>query len=386
MDVCKAADSDKKEMIKLLSKLIGKDTTNPPGNEWRAAKVVEEFFKRNKIRYRIFEKEKGRTNIIGYVGSGKPRLIIACHSDVVPAGHGWRTKPFHAKVVGDKIFGRGSVDNKGPLAGMLIAGKMLKKLEPRLKGQVILGCIADEECGSQVGMKYLLNEEKLSGEYAIVPDIGRDLKGIDIAEKGLLFLKVTSFGKQVHGARPEKGVNAVWNMIEFLQPLRKYRMRCGKHGLLSDPTLNLGVVRGGSAPNMVPGECEAQIDIRYLPSQKAENIVRDVKGMLAKVRSGNRKAKFRLEIVDHQRPVNVAGDNKLVKLIKKHARHVTGKEAVPIGIGGTTLVKPLTEKGILAVGFSPGNEMAHMANEYISAKEIMDFSRILCLVCLDLLA
>lgn len=385
MDVCKAADSEKKEMIKLLSKLIGKDTTNPPGNEWRAAKVAKEFFRKNNIRYRIFEKEKGRTNIIGYIGSGKPRIIIACHSDVVPAGHGWRTKPFRAKVRGDKIYGRGAVDNKGPLAGMLIAGKLLKKLESRLNGQVIIGCIADEERGSQAGMKYLLNEGKLRGEYAIVPDIGRDLKGIDIAEKGLLFLKVTSFGKQVHGSRPDKGVNAVWNMLEFLQLLRKYKMKSGKHKLLSGPTMNLGVIKGGNAPNMVPGECEAQIDIRYLPSQRAEDIISDVRGMLAKTRALNRKARFKLEVIDHQRPIDLPVDNDLVKLIKKHARHVTGKEAVPIGIGGTTLVKPLSEKGVMAVGFSPGNEMAHMANEYISAKEIVDFSKILCLVCLDLL-
>ena len=382
----KEAGAGRDEMIRLLSMLIGKDTTNPPGKERRVAEIVREFFRENGIRYRLFEKEKGRTNIIGYIGKGKPRIIIACHSDVVPAGEGWKTKPFRAKVRGDRIYGRGSVDDKGPLAGMLMAGKLLKKLEPMLKGQVILGCIADEERGSKVGMKYLLDEGKLGGEYAIVPDIGRGMRGIDIAEKGLLFLKVTSIGKQVHGSTPDKGINAVWNMLEFLQLIRKYRMRFREHVLLSSPTMNLGVLKGGSAPNMVPGECEAQIDIRYLPSQRAEDIIRDVRAMLAKVRSGNKKARFRLEVMDHQRPVSLGSDNVLVKLIKKHARRITGKEAVPIGIGGTTLVKPLSEKGIVTVGFSPGNETAHMANEFISASEVMDFSRILCLVCEELLS
>jgi acetylornithine deacetylase/succinyl-diaminopimelate desuccinylase family protein len=380
------AESQREETIKLLAKLIAKDTTNPPGNEWKAAKVAKEFFESNRIKYRIFEKEKGRTNILGYIGTGKPRIIIACHSDVVPAGHGWKTMPFSAKVSGDKMYGRGSVDNKGPLAGMLIAGKMLKKLEPRLKGQVILGCIADEERGSLAGMKYLLDEGKLKGEYAIVPDIGRALKGIDVAEKGLLFLRVTSFGKQVHGSMPGRGVNAIWNMLDFLELLKKYRMKSGKHALLSAPTLNLGTIKGGSAPNMVPGECEAQIDIRYLPSQNAESMVRDVRRMFADVRKKNAKARFSLEVVDHQKPIDLAADNELVRAIKKHARHVTGSEARPIGIGGTTLVKPLSEKGIIAVGFSPGNETAHMANEFISIKEITDFSKILCLVCLEMLS
>lgn len=386
MRICaKNVDSQKQEMIRLLSKLIAADTTNPPGNERRAANVVKEFFIRNRIRYRIFEKEKGRANIIGYIGKGKPGIIIACHLDTVPAGEGWKTNPFKAKVRGDRIYGRGAVDNKGPLAGVLVAGGIVKKTESRLRGQIILACVADEERGSQAGMKYLLDAGKIRAKYAIVPDIEHELKRIDVAEKGLLFLKVTSFGKQAHGSTPDKGVNAAWNMIEFLNLLKKYRMKYRKHSLLSPPTMNLGIIKAGNAPNMVPGECEAQIDIRYLPSQKTGDIIRDVKGMLAGIERRDGKAKFRFEVVDNQPPVDVGEDNGLVTLIKKHVKAVVGKEATTIGISGTTLIKPLAEKGILAVGFSPGKGMAHMANEFISIKETMDFSKTLCLVCLDLL-
>lgn len=386
MNTQKAVDSEKGGMIKLLSKLIAADTTNPPGNEWRAAEVVEKFFKKEKIKYRIFEKGKGRTNIIGYIGKGKPRLIIACHLDVVPAGDGWKTDPFKAKISKGKIYGRGSVDDKGPLASMLIAGKILRNFEKKLKGQIILACVADEERGSKYGMYYLLKEGKLKGEYGIVPDIEREMKKIDIAEKGLLHLKITSFGKQAHGSRPEQGVNAVWNMIEFLNLLKKYRMRYRKHPLLSDPTNNLGVIKGGSAVNIVPGECEVLLDFRYLPSQKAKDIIKDVKNMFRQVRRKNKKAKFKLEIIDRQKPVEVEKDNILIRTIKKHAKKVIGKEPGLIGLPGTTVVKPLVEKGILAVGFSPGEEVAHQANEYISVKELTDFSKILCLVCLDILS
>jgi len=385
MNVEKTVDEHKREMIALLSKLIAANTSNPLGNEYLAANVVKKFFRKNAIRYKVFEKAKGRTNLIGYVGEGRPRLIIACHLDTVPAGKGWATDPFKAKVKGGKVYGRGAVDNKGPLAGMLIAGAVMKKLEKRLKGQVILACVADEEAGSKLGMFHLLETGKLRGEYAIVPDIEHELKKIDVAEKGLLFLEVTSLGRQAHGSRPDLGINAVWNMVDFLEIFRHYKMKARKHPLLSAPTINLGTINGGEAPNIVPDECTARIDIRYLPSQKAEAIISDVRRMLAAVERRNRKAKFRLEVIDDQKPVEVDGDNGLVRSIRKNVRAVTKHDAELIGIAGTTLVKPLAAKDIKAVGFSPGEGLAHTSNENISVSELSAFAKILCLVCLDLL-
>jgi succinyl-diaminopimelate desuccinylase len=375
-------NSRKGEMISLLRDLVAADTTNPPGNEWRAAKVVERFFRKNRIKYKIFEKEKGRTNIIGYIGKGKPRLIIACHLDVVPPGDGWKTNPFRMKIRGGKAYGRGTNDDKGPTASSLIAGKILKKFEKNLRGQVILACVADEETGSKYGMYHLVNTGKLKGEYGIVPDTEHRMKKIDIAEKGHMRLKIISVGKQAHGSRPQDGVNAIWNMIEFLNILRKYRMRFRRHELLSDPTNNLGVIR---AANIVPGECEILLDFRYLPSQKGSGIIRDVRGMLKQVRKRNKKARFRLEVLDNQGPVEVERDNVLIDSIRKHAGKVMGKRPGFIGLSGTTVVKPLVSKGILSVGYSPGENVAHQANEYISIRELMDFSKILCLVCLDML-
>lgn len=385
MDIAKLVDSQKGEMLRLLRDLVSADTTNPPGNEWRAAKVVEKFFKKNGIKYKIFEKVKGRTNILGYIGKGKPRIIIACHLDTVPPGDGWKTNPFRMEIKKGRAYGRGANDNKGPTASVLIAGKILKRFEKKLRGQVVLACVADEEMGSKYGMYYLLNEGKIKGEYAIVPDIDKRMRKIDVAEKGLLHVKITSLGRQAHGSRPQEGVNAIWNMIEFLNLLKGYRMRFKKHSLLSNPTINLGIINGGSTPNMVPDKCEVFLDFRYLPSQKASEITKEIRKMLRDVRKKNRKARFRLDVVEHQKPVEVESDNILVKTIRKHAKSINGIEPEIGGLSGTTLVKPLVKGGMLAVGFSPGGETAHKANEYISIRELTDFSQILCLVCLDML-
>ncbi|MCD6590644.1 MAG: ArgE/DapE family deacylase [Candidatus Aenigmarchaeota archaeon] len=380
-----SSEKTRKELVKLLGNLISKDTTNPPGNEWRAAEVVKKFFEKYRIKYKIFEKEKGRTNIIGYIGCGKPRLLIACHMDVVPPGKGWKTNPFKAVVKGDRIYGRGAVDDKGPLASSLIAGKFLKKIEKNLKGQVILACVADEERGSKYGMYYLLKEKKIHADYAIVPDIPHNMKFIDIGEKGLLFIKVKSLGKQAHGSRPEKGVNAIWNMTEFLNLLRKYKMKYRKNVIFSDPTINLGVISGGNAPNIVPAECEVMLDIRYLPGQKSKDILKDMQKLLKKAKRVNKKMKFKLEVIDDQPPVEIDRNNVLIKAIKRNTKRILGFEPRVKGMSGTTIVKPLSLSGITAVGFSAGSNIAHISNEWVSINELINFSKVLYAVSVDLI-
>ena len=92
-----------------------------------------------------------------------------------------------------------------------------------------------------------------------------------------------------------------------------------------------------------------------------------------------------MEIVDSQRPSEVEKDNILVRKIKKHSKDVIGINPGVTGLSGTTVVKPLVQSGILSVGFSPGKNMAHAANEHVSVRDLLDFSKIMCLVCLDVL-
>jgi acetylornithine deacetylase/succinyl-diaminopimelate desuccinylase family protein len=383
-EISKLVDLERKNLLSLLSELVAKNTTNPPGNEYLAAKVIQKFFEKNRITYETFEKKKGRTNIVGYIGKGSPKLIIACHSDVVPPGDGWKTNPFKLVIKGGKVFGRGVLDNKGPLACALIAGKILKKFEKHLKGQVLIACVADEERGSNYGMKYLLNEGKIRGDYAIVPDVETHLKRIDTGEKGLLFLRIISFGKQAHGSKPERGVNAIWNMIDFLNEFRKYEM-VSKDPDFTKPTKNLGLIRGGIAPNVVPARCEVNLDIRYLPSQQKNEIVKDIKRIIKNVKRKNKKARFKLEIIDDQPPFKLRRGNVLVKSLKKSTLEILGFEAKEYGSSGTTVAKPLARKGMVAVGFGAGGNVAHMANEFCEIQELVDLAKILCLTSLDLL-
>ncbi|MHC4307002.1 MAG: M20 family metallopeptidase [Planctomycetota bacterium] len=374
------------EIIRLSTELIGANTANPPGNEYLAVNNIKKYFSTHGIRYDTFEKFPGRTNIVGYIGKGSPTLLVACHLDVVPPGDGWDTDPFKSVVKNGRIFGRGANDNKGQMASMLVLAKLLKDNESRLNGSLLLIGAADEEKGSRLGLEYLLGECGISADYAIIPDVANNMKIIDVGEKGAMFLNITSYGKQAHGSTPEKGINAIWNMIELLNQLKKLKHKCITHELFSPPTLNLGTISGGAAHNIVPAKCEAKLDIRYLPGETEKEILNNIYEIIASIKKHNPIAKFDITVEAHLPPTRVPTDNPLVSLISKHTKAILGVKPIPIGFSGVTVSKQLIEKGIMAVGFGPGDEdQSHIANESIEIQELMDFGKIMGLVIFDIL-
>ena len=383
--------NEEKGIVDLACSLINAKTENPPGDEILAVRIVEDFFKSLQIPYKIFEKTKDRANIVGYIGGRgerpfAPTLLVACHLDVVPAGDDWKRNPFEAWIENGRIYGRGSCDNKGQMASMMAVAKFLKENESTLKGQFILAGVADEERGSTLGLEYLLNECGIKADFAIIPDVAHNMQLIDVTEKGTLFLEITSHGKQAHGSRPEMGINAIWNMIPLLERIKQLKFKRISHPLHTPPTLNLGSIHGGTSPNIVPAICKAQLDIRYLPDDSSDNVVNDIKNIIKEVEAQYPSAQFDLRIISNQLPTAVPINNPLVELISKHTVSILGTKPQPKGMSGATVTKQLIQKGITAVGFGPGDEAeAHATNESISIKELVDFAKIMALICMDIL-
>jgi acetylornithine deacetylase/succinyl-diaminopimelate desuccinylase family protein len=382
----------REELIGLTCQLIRARTENPPGRESLAAKVVEDYLNELHIPYSLHEKEPDRTNIVARIGppatkKGRAKsLLVACHLDVVPAGDGWETDPFKPYVKNGRIYGRGATDNKGQMAACMVLARFLKENEQRLQGEFILIGAADEEKGSKLGLEYLLEECGLKADYAIIPDVSYGMRKIDVAEKGALFLEITSQGRQAHGSRPEEGINAIWNMLELLQELKTLPFRCTSHRLFTPPTLNLGTIKGGAAMNIVPGKCQAGIDIRHLPGESKEEILERIKTIIQEVEKRNPQARFELKVSDHLAPSSVDENNPLVKLLQRHTEAVLGLRPELIGLSGATVTKQLLQKGVTAVGFGPGSEKeAHVANESIEIQQLADFVEIMAHVCMEFL-
>lgn len=378
-------ESRRQEMIDLITALIASNTENPPGNEHRGAAVLAAFFDRHGIPHESFEAEPGRTNIIGRVGSGKPALLLPGHLDVVPAGEGWDTPPFQAVIRNGRVYGRGAKDNKGPTAACAIAAACAKHCL-KLKGRLLIAGVADEELGSKRGLDFLLDAGKVHADYAIVPDTSGNLKEIYIAEKGLVFVEIVSHGRQAHGSRPDLGCNAIWNLIHLLTKIRAGGLPHRGHPLLSPATQNLGIINGGSAPNLVPARATAVMDFRILPGHTPEDLLAWLRGLLRETERELPGARFELKPQSLQAPIEVPEEHPLVQVIRHAAAEVTGHRPIVRGCSGSTVAKQLLAHGIIAVGYNAGDEGAdHLANESIDLEELLTFSRILLRISVELL-
>ncbi len=380
-EMIRAAATERRELVtKLLVELIQLDTTNPPGNEQIVADYVGRFCSERGIAYQTFDPGGGRTSLIAQIGTGAaPRLLIPAHSDVVPAGEGWSVPPFAGVVKDGWVWGRGTTDNKGSLAGLLAAADFLKTVEGTFRGTLLLGAVADEEHGSDKGMEWLLQEKKVQADMAFVPDFSSNLKAVEIAEKGLVNIRVTFHGKQAHSSTPELGASALNALAEMLCKTERWLPRGSrrKHPLLLPTTCVAAKAEAGIAHNIVPGKATAVFNLRFLPWQTADAITAELREIAEKIAASRPNITVSVEKIGELAPSEVKPDSIAAQALYKAITESTGSAPQFVGIGGATLCKQLIWAGIPAVAFGPGDPaMAHMVDERIAIEELVNYTAV----------
>lgn len=354
---------DVDEIVSLTCRLVEKNTVNPPGNEYLVKEILIEHLKELGAKIEIYEPASGRCNVLGYIGEGSPVVAIICHMDVVPPGEGWDFDPFSPQIKEGKIFGRGTVDNKGPYAASWMGIKALLEADLPFKGTIVLGAVADEERGSLQGIEYLLRKGFLP-DFCLIPDGGR-IDKIVIGEKGRLEVKLQAKGKSAHASEPEKGENAIYKLVNYLYILRHMKFEGDYHGLFTAPTVNLGKIHGGEVPNVVPAKCEATLDIRYPLGMKKDEILHQLSLSASKFEVEVKESDFSVEphLVDEKTPI--------VQIFKMVAKEL-GIDLKVGTVGGVTLAKNLYFRNIPSVVHSPSrNSVAHRANEYVEIENLV---------------
>jgi acetylornithine deacetylase/succinyl-diaminopimelate desuccinylase-like protein len=320
----------------LLQRLIRFDTTNPPGDEAGCSAFVEEVVRQAGCEARLFEKESGRPNLVARLpGAGHaPPLLLQGHVDVVTtAGQDWRHPPFDAVVEDGFVWGRGALDMKGGVAMMIAAFLRAAAAASPPPGDVILCVLADEEAGSDLGARFLVEEhaELFEGVRFALGEFGgftqevagRRFYPVMVAEKQVCWMRATLRGPGGHGSLRMRG-GTMARLARFLDLLDRRRLPVhvtpvprmmveavarelglpgravlprlleprltdrlldllGERGELFDPllhnTVNATVVRGGDKINVVPSEVTVELDGRLLPGQTPDDLERELRAL-----------------------------------------------------------------------------------------------------------
>ena len=228
-------ESRGEEIARFLSELIKVDTTNPPGNETEAAKLVRDKLGELGVDSVLVESEPGRGNVIARVRGEEegPTLLLLSHLDVVPAKpEEWSVDPFSGVIRDGEVWGRGALDCKGPLAVELyVFADIVSRGD--FKGTIVFAATADEERGGVKGVGWLVENrpELIRADYVINEGGGfeipaeKSLFTVQTAEKGVYWFKLKLKGEPGHASIPGAGRNAVVGAAEAVKRISTYKPR-----------------------------------------------------------------------------------------------------------------------------------------------------------------
>ena len=378
-------DAFRNDMVDMQIKLCSIPAISPASSgegEAKKAEVLLDFLKENGfqdiqvIKAPDLDAPSGyRPNLLaGYKGRSSAKTIwIMTHMDIVPPGELslWQGNPFKAWIEGGRIYGRGVEDNQQDMVASLYAIKAFQaeKIKPNFDVGVVL--VADEETGNNKGIDFVLEKANpfRKQDIIIVPDAGNSTGTmIEVAEKGILWLKFKTLGTQAHGSTPEKGINSFRAASFLVTELDRLYQSFGNKNTLFDPPISTfePTKKEANVPNIntIPGEDVFYMDCRVLPKYSLEDVKTAIGNI---VRSVEKKFKVKISVEDVQNAPAApptSPDAPVVKALQEAIQATYGVEGKPIGIGGGTVASFVRKANFNAACWSKCDETAHQPNEY----------------------
>ena len=336
-----------------------------------------------------------RPNLIAkWEGNQKDRTVwILAHADIVPPGNRslWECDPYHIKVDGDRIIGRGVEDNQHGFVSAYLALKAILDSGETLKRSLGLVIVADEETGSRYGLEYILKHHGHifnPSDLIIVPDAGNEHGTmIEIAEKSMLWLKFTVSGRQCHASTPHKGQNSLVGAAELILALAGLKEKFPLSNSLFSPPVSTfeptKIEANVSNVNTIPGRDVFYTDCRILPDYSVDQVIAAAEGI---AKSVGAETGFKIEVETAHRQdaaLPTPSDAQVVTALKKAVLKVTGRNAKPMGIGGGTVAAFFREVGLPAAVWSTCPDTAHQPNEYCLISQVISDAKVFASICQD---
>jgi acetylornithine deacetylase len=292
-------------------------------------------------------------------------LAFLCHTDTVPAAADWDAAlaPF---VREGMLHGCGACDVKGFLACLLTAASELAVTSIKPAVRIVL--TADEEIGC-LGAHRLVAEGRLRARSLVIGE-PTSLHAAR-AGKGYCLGEVTIFGAEAHSAHPQQGRSAIYDAARFLLAIERLadEFAAQRNGFFDPPytTLNVGTLRGGSAKNIVPGECSFLLEWRPIPGQAPDLIPLAIERIGRELQQADAAFRFAFKILRQQLGFETPGDAGLVRAMEA----LTGRAPIAIPFGSEASVFASIAKEIVV--FGPGDmRTAHSPRECVPVSELQE--------------
>jgi acetylornithine deacetylase/succinyl-diaminopimelate desuccinylase family protein len=374
-------------LVTLTRELVALPSENPPGNEAGVAQYIARFFTRLGLEPDLVEKVSGRPNVLVRLrGDGDgPTLLLAGHTDVVPAGTGWASNPYEPVVREGKVFGRGACDMKGGLACILHVMELLVGLRVPLAGSLLCAFTVGEETGGAEGAAYLVERGLITADMGILLEPSEF--ELVLAEEGVLWVSLTTHGTTAHTLNAPTATNAVEKMISLLSCILAERstLLWSEGEAAESLIMSVNTVAGGEKPNVIPGRCNASIDIRIPPrcGLSIETVQERLWRLLERKRSEEPALRVDVAWDVVGRPFEQPIDSEVVHVLGHCVEEVLGKPPRIVGPVPSTdedsdAYHYWTKARIPTVYFGPGKiHQAHAANEHVEVRELVQAARIL---------
>ena len=373
----KYLDGNFEHSIELTQKLVSYNTYDSDSDKLESLKFVEKEIRENcNANVKIYENEVNGPLLIASLEVENPefKFLIQGHMDTVsPEGV---SNPFDAVIKDGTMYGRGSCDMKAGCASIISAFIKSAHLENQ-KGSIYLILTMDEEFSSEQIINVLKNKYIPTCDFALIAE-PTEMK-IITAHKGNAWLDVEFIGKTAHASTPEKGINAIYMASEFINQLRQDVISTYENQrdeIYGVPTMNVGVISGGSKPNVVASDCRVRLDKRYLPGDTMGAFEKEIAEVISTCKSKNSDFEAKIDVIGDWPSVVVPRDNEILLKVKSVLDKTVNKEAEFVtgtfwGEGGF-----IQQYDIPVVYYGPGSiGYAHTPNEQIEIEEIVEVSK-----------
>jgi len=349
--------------VDLLTRMI--KIYSPSGNEEEVSLFLANEMK--KVGFHVHRDEVG--NVIGEIGEGSPVVLLCGHMDTVEG-------EIPVRVEDNQLYGRGSVDAKGPLAAMIMAASNFT--DGGFPGKILVVGVVDEE-GTGKGIQHFV-EEGIQPDYAIFGEPS-GLEKVVFGYKGILTVKVTVETPSGHSAAPWLFENAIEKAMDFWKQINRLHLREEKlkSRFYSITSCLTGIKGGNSSASFIPSHCEILVQLRIPPQLTPEQVFDEVKRKIDRYRATNPKVTVALEMVDIAKAFEADRRSVIVRALAWGIRKTTLNYASFSRKTGTGDMNVLGNAlKIPVVTYGPGDsKLDHTPNEHIDIQEYLDSIEVL---------